>query len=128
MFSSPFLIGNLSAVLEIRIRVIIKISVHIDEKRYNFVKSDAYGTFTVSSVRYKGLSAGLNATSDTVIRNVRICGPKNVIAKLKDNMFYAMVDLSDKAAGEHTVSAVIRSDSYNNVWQVGSYSAMVKIR
>ena len=85
-------------------------------------------TFTVSSVRYKGLSAGLNATSDTVIRNVRICGPKNVIAKLKDNMLYALVDLSDKAAGEHTVSALIRSDSYNNVWQVGSYSAMVKIR
>lgn len=85
-------------------------------------------TFTVSSIKTKGLSAGLNASSDTVIRNVKICGPKEVIAKLKDNMLYASVDLSDKAAGEHTVPAVIKSDSYNNIWQVGSYSTTVKIR
>lgn len=85
-------------------------------------------TFTVSGIKSKGLSAGLKATSDTVIRNVKICGPKDVIAKLKDNMLYASVDLSDKAAGEHTVPAVIKSDSYNNIWQVGSYSTTVKIR
>lgn len=85
-------------------------------------------TFTVSSIKSKGLSAGLKATSDTVIRNVKICGPKDVIAKLKDNMLYASVDLSDKAAGEHTVPAVIKSDSYNDIWQVGSYSTTVKIR
>lgn len=85
-------------------------------------------TFTVSSVRFKGLSAGLSAVSDTVIRNVKICGPKDVIAKLKDDMLYALVDLSDKAAGEHTVSVSVRSDSYNNIWQVGSYSTTVKIR
>lgn len=85
-------------------------------------------TFTVSSVRFKGLSAGLNATSDAVIRNVKICGPKDVIAKLKDNMLYALVDLSDKAAGEHTVFVSVKSDSYNNIWQVGAYSTTVKIR
>lgn len=85
-------------------------------------------TFSVSSVRFKGLSAGLNATSDTVIRNVKICGPKEVIEKLKDNMLYAMVDLTDKSAGEHTVPASVRSDSYNNIWQVGTYSTTVKIR
>lgn len=85
-------------------------------------------TFTVSSVRFTGLSAGLNATSETVIRNVKICGPKEVIAKLKDNMLYASVNLADKAAGEHTVAVSIKSDSYNNIWQVGSYSTAVKIR
>ncbi len=85
-------------------------------------------TFSVSSVRFKGLSAGLNATSDSVIRNVKICGPKDVIAKLKDNMLYALVDLSDKAAGEHTVFVSVKSDSYNNIWQVGAYSTTVKIR
>lgn len=85
-------------------------------------------TFSVSSVRFKGLSAGLNATSDAVIRNVKICGPKDVIAKLKDNMLYALVDLSDKAAGEHTVFVSVKSDSYNNIWQVGAYSTTVKIR
>ncbi len=85
-------------------------------------------TFSVSSVRFKGLSAGLNAASDAVIRNVKICGPKDVIAKLKDNMLYALVDLSDKAAGEHTVFVSVKSDSYNNIWQVGAYSTTVKIR
>ncbi len=85
-------------------------------------------TFTVSSIRYKGLSAGLSATSDTAIRNVKICGPKNVISKLKDDMLYAFVDLSDKAAGEHTVTVTIGSDSYDNIWQVGSYSTTVKIK
>ena len=85
-------------------------------------------TFTVSSIRYKGLSAGLSATSDTAIRNVKICGPKNVISKLKDDMLYAFVDLSAKAAGEHTVTVTIGSDSYDNIWQVGSYSTTVKIK
>ena len=85
-------------------------------------------TFTVSSIRSKGLSSGLSATSDTAIRNVKICGPKNIISKLKDDMLYAFVDLSDKAAGEHTVTVTIGSDSYNNIWQVGSYSTTVKIK
>ena len=85
-------------------------------------------TFNISTVRFNSLSAGLNATSETVIRNVKICGPKDVIAKLKDNMLYAVVNLSEKAAGEHTVPVSVKSDSYNNIWQVGSYSTTVKIR
>lgn len=85
-------------------------------------------TFTVSSIRCKGLSSGLSAKSDTAIRNVKICGPKNVISKLKGDKLYAFVDLSDKAAGEHTVTVTIGSDSYNNIWQVGSYSTTVKIK
>ena len=85
-------------------------------------------TFTVSSIRFKGLSAGLNATSDTDIRNVKICGPKNVLSALKADMLYALVDLSEKAAGEHTVTVTVKSDSYNNIWQVGSYSTTVKIK
>ena len=85
-------------------------------------------TFTVSTLRFKKLSSGLSATSDTAIKNVKICGPKNDISKLKDDMLYALVDLSDKAAGEHTVTVTIGSDSYNNIWQVGSYSTTVKIK
>ena len=42
-------------------------------------------------------------------------------------MLYAQVDLSDVAAGEHTVYAVIGCDDYNNIWQVGTYSTAVKI-
>lgn len=85
-------------------------------------------TFTVSSIRFKGLSAGLNATSDTTVRNVKICGPKKALASLKEDMLYALVDLSEKAAGEHTVTVTVKSDSYNNIWQVGSYSTTVKIK
>lgn len=86
-------------------------------------------TFTVSVIKPFGLSSGLKATvTDDVIRNVKICGPKAVISKLKDSSLYAEADLSDKAAGEHTVLVTIKSDSYNNIWQVGSYSTTVKIR
>lgn len=86
-------------------------------------------TFTVSVIKPVGLSSGLKATvTDDVIRNVKICGPKAVISKLKDTSLYAQADLSDKAEGEHTVLVTIKSDSYNNIWQVGSYSTTVKIR
>lgn len=84
-------------------------------------------TFTVSDIRYTGLSSGLSASSGAVIRNVRICGPASVLNRLRSNMLYAQVDLSDVAAGEHTVYAVIRCDDYNNIWQVGTYSTAVKI-
>lgn len=84
-------------------------------------------TFTVSDIRYTGLSSGLSASSGAAIRNVRICGPASVLNRLRSNMLYAQVDLSDVAAGEHTVYAVIGCDDYNNIWQVGTYSTAVKI-
>ena len=62
------------------------------------------------------------------IKNVKICGPKAVIAKLRAEMLYAEINLSDKAAGEHTVLVTVKSDQYNNIWQVGSYSTTVKIK
>ena len=84
-------------------------------------------TLNISDVRYTGLSSGLKATTDTVIRNVKVCGTKAVIAKLKDSDVYATVDLSDKAAGEHTVTVTVRSVQ-NNIWQVGTYTTTVKIK
>lgn len=86
-------------------------------------------TFTVSVIKPVGLSSGLKATfTDYIIRNVKICGPKSVISKLKESELYAEADLSDKVVGEHTVPVTIKSDSYNNIWQVGSYSTTVKIQ
>lgn len=84
-------------------------------------------SFTVSRVKYSGLTSGLNASYDSAIRNVRICGPRSVINKLRDSSLYAEVDLTDKTAGEHTVQVKIKADGYNNIWQVGSYSTTVKI-
>lgn len=85
-------------------------------------------TFNITKIKYDKLANGLNAESDNVIRNVRICGPKSVIRRLKDTMLYAEVDLSDKKAGEHTVLVSVKSDEFNNIWQVGSYSTTVKIK
>lgn len=84
-------------------------------------------SFTVSRVKYSGLTSGLNASYDSAIRNVRICGPRSVINRLRDSSLYAEVDLTDKTAGEHTVQVKIKADGYNNIWQVGSYSTTVKI-
>lgn len=85
-------------------------------------------SFTVSEIRYKGLSSGLTASSGAVIRNVKICGPRSVINKLTADMLFAETDLTDMAAGEHTVFVTVRCDEYNNIWQVGSYSTTVKIQ
>lgn len=85
-------------------------------------------TFNVSSIKFTGLSSGLNAASDTVLRNVKICGPKAVVNKLKDTDLYATAELSGKAAGEHTVTVTISAYSSNSIWQVGSYTATVKIK
>ncbi len=84
--------------------------------------------FNISAVKYKGLSSGLSASSDAVIKNVKICGPRSVIRKLRADALYAEVDLTGKAAGEHTVLVTIKSDAYNNIWQIGSYSTTVKIK
>ena len=84
-------------------------------------------TLNISDVRYSGLSSGLKAATDNVIRNVKICGPKAVISRLKNSEVYATVDLSDKAAGEHTVTVTVRSVQ-NNIWQVVTYTTTVKIK
>ncbi len=84
--------------------------------------------FTVSTIRFANLSAGLKASSDVSIKNVKICGPTSVIKRLKAQSLYAEVDLTDKVAGEHTVEATIKSDKDHTVWQVGSYSVAVKIK
>ncbi len=84
-------------------------------------------TLDVKNIRCTGLGSNLKAKTDTRIRNVKICGPKDIISKLKSSDFYAVVDLTDKSAGDHTVEVVIKSDVYNNVWQVGSYSTSITL-
>ena len=59
---------------------------------------------------------------------VKICGPANIIKSLKASDFYAVADLTDKSAGVHTVDVVIKSEKYNNVWQIGTYSTAVTIK
>ncbi len=84
-------------------------------------------TFTVENIRFTNLPSGLAATSDSVIKNVKICGPTEVLKKLTGDMLFAEVNLTDKVAGEHTVEVSVKSSEYHNIWQVGSYSIAVKI-
>ncbi len=81
----------------------------------------------VKNVRCTGLAANLKAKTDSKIRNVKICGPKDVIENIKTSDLYAVIDLTDKSAGDHTVEVTIKSDTYKNIWQVGTYSTSVTI-
>ena len=96
-------------------------TVSIDSSNYAEV------VFDVKSIRCTGVGENLKAKTDTRIRNVKICGPKDVVSQLKASDFYAVVDLTDKSAGDHTVEAVIKSDIYKNVWQVGTYSTSITL-
>ena len=102
----------------------------VDNIEYFTVKINLNGltekTFNISDIKYNGLSSGLSAKSD-VIKNVKICGPKSVLENLKLSDIYAEIDLSDKTVGEHTSEVLIKSYSYTDIWQVGSYSSSVTI-
>jgi len=85
-------------------------------------------TVAVSDIRFKGLASSVKANVGKTIKNVKICGPEEVIKKIKASDLYATVDLTDRTAGEYTVDARIASTKYNNVWQVGTYSVAVTIK
>jgi len=85
-------------------------------------------TITVSSVKYTNLESGLKTQGSSSIKNVKICGPKEVIDKLDISKIYAEINLTDKKAGEHTVTAIIKFEGYNNIWAVGTYSTTVTLK
>ncbi len=85
-------------------------------------------TLDVKSIRCTGLSSDLTAKTDTRIKNVKICGPSKAIRNISASDLYAVVDLTDKSAGVHTLDVVIKSDVYDDVWQVGTYSTSVTLK
>jgi len=94
-------------------------TVNIDTSKYAEI------TFEIKDIRCIGLSENLKAKTDKAIKNVKICGPANVIKKIQASDLYAVVDLTDKSAGAHTVEVVIKSDLYTDVWQLGSYTTSI---
>lgn len=96
-------------------------SVTIDTTGY------AEKTFNISDIKYTGLSSGLKAKTRSRITNVKICGPAEVIGQITKDDLIAYLDLTDRSTGEHTVEATIKSDKFNNIWQVGTYSTPVTI-
>lgn len=97
-------------------------TVKIDTSSYKEV------VLNISDIRCVGLSSNLTPKTDSKIRNVKICGPANVIDSISASDVYAILDLTDKAAGNYTVDAVIKSDKYNKIWAVGTYSSSVSIK
>ncbi len=84
-------------------------------------------TFTVNNFEFKNITNGLVSTA-TSIKNVKICGPRSTLRKLKASDLYAVADLSGKTAGEYTVAVRVYSKAYDNIWQVGTYNVVVTIK
>ena len=85
-------------------------------------------TVTVSEFKFVGLGDGLKATASGSIKNVKICGPSNVVNKLSTSAVYAEIDLTNKKAGEHAVTAKISFSENNNVWAEGTYETTVTVK
>ena len=90
------------------------------------VSGYAETTLEIKNIRCLGLSGDLKAKTDKSIR-VKLCGPQSVIKNIKASDLFAVIDLTDKTAGDYTVEAVIKSDVYDNIWQVGTYSTSVTL-
>ncbi len=95
--------------------------VNIDTTKYSEV------TLDIKDIRCVGLSADLKAKTDKLIKNVKICGPSEVIKNIKASDVFAVVDLTDKSAGAYTVEVVIKSDVYTDIWQLGTYSTSITL-
>lgn len=122
--SSSSNVFEVSAILPDGVKLLESIDyfkVSIDVSNYADVVLD------IKNIRCTGLGSNLKAKTDTRIRNVKLCGPADIIDNIKSSDFYAVVDLTDKSAGDYTVEVVIKSDVYKNVWQVGTYSTSITL-
>lgn len=83
-------------------------------------------TITVTEVKSVNLKSGLKSTQ-TAIRNVKICGPRASVNRITSELLTAQVDLLDKVEGQHSLNVVMNFKSYNDVWVVGSYTTTATI-
>ena len=83
-------------------------------------------TLEIKNIRCVGLGSNLKAKTDKSVR-VKLCGPASVIRNIKASDLFIVVDLTGKTAGGYTVDAVVKSDLYDNFWQVGTYSTSVTL-
>ncbi|MBE6776592.1 MAG: hypothetical protein E7542_00560 [Ruminococcaceae bacterium] len=84
-------------------------------------------TFDVGNFKFTNLGNGLSA-SGSEIKNVNVLGPYAAISKLKTKNLYALVDLSDKKEGQHTVKVLICFKNEDRVWAIGSYDTTITIK
>ena len=85
-------------------------------------------TVSVDEIKYINGTKDLVPATASTLKNVKICGPSNIVKKLKSSEFYAVVDLSGKKAGEYTVPVSIVCKSSDRVWQIGEYNLIVTLK
>ncbi len=116
---------EVSAVLQDGVKILDNIEFFtVTINTSNYVEK----TFNISDIRCTGLKKGLSATTGSSLKNVKLCGPKNIMKSVKASDFYGLVTLEDKSEGIHTVDVVIKSDKFKTVWQVGNYSTAVTVK
>ncbi len=80
----------------------------------------------VSDFNFKNLDKNLKANAD-VLKNINFIGPRNAINNLNKEDIYAIVDLSGKKAGEHTVNTQFGINDNSAIWVIGNYDTTVKV-
>jgi YbbR domain-containing protein len=85
-------------------------------------------SLNVTKVSHSGISDGLSVEGNSIIKNVKIIGPKAMIDKIKVQDITANFDLSNKTGGEHTVTANFTINEFTSVWVVGTYDTTVTIK
>ena len=83
-------------------------------------------TFDVSKIKVSGGSNEVSLVRN--IRNVKILGPEKVMKEIKAENLYAVIDITGKQAGQHTVTVRIECNTSNAIWQVGTYTASILIK
>ncbi|MBR5473329.1 MAG: hypothetical protein IKU82_05010 [Clostridia bacterium] len=83
-------------------------------------------TIEIKDIRCINLNNDVKAKTSKSIR-VKICAPAEIIADIKAGDLYIIIDLADKTVGEHTCEAVVKSEKYDDFWQLGTYSVSVTI-
>ena len=114
---------ELSAVLPDGVKILDNINVfevEIDVSNYSEKE------LVITDIHCINTGNGLGSQTDNSIR-IKICGPADIIRDITANDVYIVLDLTDKKAGEHTIEVVLKSDKYDNIWQVGSYIMTVTI-
>ncbi len=82
---------------------------------------------TASEFKFKNLSSGLGVDGSK-IKSIKVCGPRASINRLTNAKVYAVVDLANKKAGEHSVEVLICFKDNDDVWAIGTYNATVTIK
>jgi len=84
-------------------------------------------TVTSSDFKFKNLGSNLTVKASK-INNIKVYGPRNSVRNLKNSKVYAVVDLANKKAGEHSVEVLICFKDNDNIWAIGKYNTTVTIK